>query len=114
MAKLTKRFLDTLKPHAERDLFVWDSELRGFGLRMKPSGAASFLVQYRTLQGRTRRLAFARAGTLTPDEARAKAKRLLAETEVVSSHARWRALLFNIGVTSRKITITTLCKVDAS
>jgi integrase len=81
MAKLTKRFLDTLKPHAERDLFVWDSELRGFGLRMKPSGAASFLVQYRTLQGRTRRLAFARAGTLTPDEARAKAKRLLAETE---------------------------------
>jgi integrase len=81
MAKLTKRFLDTLKPHADRDLFVWDSELRGFGLRMKPSGAASFLVQYRTPQGRTRRLAFARAGTLTPDEARTKAKRLLAETE---------------------------------
>jgi integrase len=81
MAKLTKRFLDKLKPHANRDLFVWDSELRGFGLRMKPSGAASFLVQYRTPQGRTRRLAFARTGTLTPEEARAKAKRLLAETE---------------------------------
>jgi integrase len=81
MAKLTKRFLDTLKPHADRDLFVWDSELRSFGLRMKPSGAASFLVQYRTPQGRTRRLAFGKVGTLTPDEARAKAKRLLAEAE---------------------------------
>jgi len=81
MAKLTKRFLDTLKPYADRDLFVWDSELRGFGLRMKPSGAASFLVQYRTPQGRTRRLAFSKVGTLTPDEARATARRLLAEVE---------------------------------
>jgi len=81
MPKLTKRFLDTLKPQAGRDLFVWDSELRGFGLRMKPSGVASFLVQYRTPQGRTRRLAFSKVGTLTPDEARATARRLLAEVE---------------------------------
>jgi hypothetical protein len=45
---------------------------------MKPAGSASFLVQYRTPQGRTRRYAFAKSGTLTPDEARAKT-RLLAE-----------------------------------
>ena len=48
---------------------------------MKPSGAASYLVQYRTPQGRTRHFAFGKVGTLTPDEARAKAKRLLAEAE---------------------------------
>ncbi|MGH9676996.1 MAG: Arm DNA-binding domain-containing protein [Candidatus Acidiferrum sp.] len=81
MAKLTKRFLDTLKPRATGDLFAWDSELRGFGVRIKPSGAASFLVQYRTPQRQTRRLAFAKIGTLTPDEARAKARKLLAEVE---------------------------------
>lgn len=79
MAKLTKRLIDALRPSADRDVFVWDSELRGLGVRMKPSGSASFLVQYRTPQGKTRRLAFAKVGTLTADEARAKARRLLAE-----------------------------------
>jgi hypothetical protein len=56
MPKLTKRFLDALRPKPDGDLFVWDSELKGFGARMKPSGTASFVVQYRTPQGRTRRL----------------------------------------------------------
>lgn len=77
--KITKRFVDALKPSSEADLFVWDSDLRGFGLRMKPSGAATYLIQYRTPQGRTRRLAFAKLNTLTPEEARAKARSLLAE-----------------------------------
>lgn len=72
MPKLTKRFLDALRPKPDGDLFVWDSELKGFGARMKPSGTASFLVQYRTPQGRTRRYSFAKIGTLTPDEARAR------------------------------------------
>jgi integrase len=81
MPKLTKRCIDALRPLPGHDLFIWDSELHGFGVRMKPSGSASFLVQYRTPQGRTRRYAFAKAGTLTPDEARAKARRLLAEAQ---------------------------------
>jgi integrase len=82
MPKLSKRYIDTLRPKPNRtDLFVWDSELRGFGVRMKPSGSASFLVQYRTGQGRTRRFAFGKVGTLTPEQARAKARRLLAEVE---------------------------------
>ena len=46
---------------------------------MKPSGAAGFLAQYRTPQGRTRRLAFAKVGTVTPKEARIMAQELLAE-----------------------------------
>jgi integrase len=81
MAKLTKRVIDALNPRATGDVFAWDSELRGFGVRMKPSGSASFITQYRTQQGKTRRLAFAKIGTLTPDEARAKARKLLAEVE---------------------------------
>ena len=82
MPKLTKRFIDSLAPKPDGDVWSWDSELRGFGVRMKPSGAASYLVQYRTPQGRTRRLAFAKIGTITPDEARTKAKKLLAEVEL--------------------------------
>jgi hypothetical protein len=79
MPKITKRVVDALKPAGGKDVFIWDSELRGFGVRMKPSGAASFLIQYRILQGQTRRLTFAKVGTLTPEEARAKARELLAE-----------------------------------
>lgn len=79
MPKLTKRVIGALQPKPDRDLFAWDSELRGFGLRLKPSGVGAFIIQYRTPQGRTRRLAFAKLNTLTPDEARTKARSLLAE-----------------------------------
>jgi integrase len=74
MAKLTKRVVDAIRPDpAGADVFVWDAgdgAIKGFGIRMKPSGAASYLVQYRTREGRTRRLVLGKVGIITPDEAR--------------------------------------------
>ena len=74
MPKITKRVVDALRPdRSGKDVFRWDAgdgALKGFGIRMKPSGAASYLVQYRNKEGRTRRLVIGRVGTLTPDEAR--------------------------------------------
>jgi hypothetical protein len=91
MPKLTKRIIAALQSKPDgTDLFAWDSELRGFGVRMKPSSSASFLVQYRTAQGQTRRYAFAKVGTLTSDEARTQAKRLLAEAETGSDPSAQR------------------------
>lgn len=75
MPKLTKRAVDALKPRAA-DYFVWDDELRGFGIRVLPRGAKTFLVQYRAA-GRTRRVKVGRYGAVTADEARARAKTLL-------------------------------------
>lgn len=77
MPKLTKRFVDTLKPDGT-DRFVWDEALTGFGIRMKPSGTMSFLIQYRTARGQTRRLTLGKVGTLTPEEARDLARDKLA------------------------------------
>ena len=74
MPKITKRVVDALRPDdGGKDIFQWDAgdgALKGFGIRMKPSGAASYLVQYRNKEGRTRRLVIGKVGTLTPDEAR--------------------------------------------
>lgn len=77
MPKFTKRFVDTLKPDGS-DRFVWDEGLTGFGIRVKPSGTMSYLIQYRTPRGQTRRLTLGKVGTLTPDEARELARSNLA------------------------------------
>jgi hypothetical protein len=55
MAKLNKRNVDDLSVRKGREAIIWDDELRGFGVRVKPSGAKSFLVQYRNARGRSRR-----------------------------------------------------------
>lgn len=78
MVKLTKRVIEALSAQPEQDVFVWDQEMRGFGLRVKPSGVKSFFIQYRNQEGRTRRLVLGRYGTLTPDQARDMAQQKLA------------------------------------
>ncbi len=51
MEKLTKRVgegLETLKVGVlGSDLFVWDRELKGFGVQVSPQGLKSFIVQFR-------------------------------------------------------------------
>lgn len=75
MARLTKRYIDSLTtPDSEQ--FIFDELLPGFGLRLYPTGRKSFLVQYRS-GGRTRRVSLGRFGTVTPDEARGRARELL-------------------------------------
>ena len=86
MPKLSKRVVDAIRPNSDgKDVFLWDSgdgALKGFGVRMKPSGSGAYIVQYRTAEGRTRRLALGKIGTLTPDEARILARdKLVAATK---------------------------------
>lgn len=48
MIKITKRAVDALEPTPGADRFLWDNEVRGFGVRLKPSGVATYIIQYRT------------------------------------------------------------------
>ena len=78
MNKLTKRNIDALNAQAGRDVFAWDGEIRGFGVRVKPSGVKTYLVQYRNAEGRTRRLVVGQHGVLAPEQARDLARQKLA------------------------------------
>src|SRR5688500_14610524 len=78
MPALTKRTIDATKPDSSRDRFVWDDEVKGYGLRVRPSGHKSFVFQFR-LGGRggsSHRLTIGDYGALTPDQARRQAKQL--------------------------------------
>jgi len=44
--RITKRTLDALLS-AGVDGFIWDEDLRGFGLKTTSRGSASYVVQYR-------------------------------------------------------------------
>src|SRR5215207_9012339 len=91
MPKLTKRTIDAARPKLSGDAFLWDSELPGFGLRIKSSGARAFVLQYRNRNGRSRRLTLGRFGILTADQARDLARNALSEVAQGGDPAERRA-----------------------
>ena len=44
--RITKRLVDGLQA-TDRDYIIWDGALPGFGVRVRPSGSKSYVVQYR-------------------------------------------------------------------
>lgn len=78
LKKITKSTVDSAKP-GERVWFVWDTELKGFGLKVTPAGNKIYVAQYRN-GGRgtpTRRFTLGKHGTLTPEKARKAAQGIL-------------------------------------
>ena len=78
---ITKRLIDSFVYEGKdgsRDV-RWDDRLPGFGVRIYPSGARSFVLSYR-FQGRKRLMALGRYGVLTLDMARDKARQAVVES----------------------------------
>ena len=78
--KLTKSAIDAAKPQDE-DFFLWDNELKGFGLKVAKGGRKSYVCKYRVGNGRsapTRRMTIGAHGSpWTIEQARSEARRLL-------------------------------------
>jgi integrase len=77
--RITKRVVDSLKARPS-EYAVWDGQLPGFGVRVRPSGAMSYVVVYRAGSGRAapvKRFTIGAVGKLTPEQARAQAQSLL-------------------------------------
>ena len=82
--KLNKRSIDDI-PKPDRTIIIRDDELSGFSLRVFPTGRKVFLVQYRVgggRNGRQRRVKLGVFGTITADEARTKAREILARAHL--------------------------------
>jgi len=78
--RISKKIVDATEPSHVR-VEVWDKELRGFGLRVEPTGTKTYIVRYRP-KGLGRPASkstykIGRHGDLTPDEARTLAKQVL-------------------------------------
>lgn len=79
MARLTKREVEGIDPVPGHDVLAWDDDLPGFGVRVTPAGARSYVVQYRTREGVSRRMTLGRHGVMTAEQGRARARSVLAD-----------------------------------
>ena len=79
-SKLTQKVVDALPPRSAAYI-EYDASLKGFGVRINPTGRRVWLIEYRPNGGgrsvRKRQFTFGTTETLSLAEARAKAKRLL-------------------------------------
>jgi len=78
--KLSKTVVERIKA-TDQDVVVWDNTLPGFGVRVKPSGVRSYIIQYRNRNTSTsRRLTIGQHGPLlTLDQAKKQARAMLAD-----------------------------------
>ena len=75
MAKISKRTVDAIPTPKAGRTYLWDDKLSGFGLVIHPSGIKSYLFQYRSDEGRTRKITLGHHGDpLTPEQARRMAE----------------------------------------
>lgn len=78
---ISKRTVDAAQP-GDRDIFFWDQEVKGFGLKVTPTGGKIYVLQYRiarpgeTANTPARRYTIGKHGNFTPEQARSRAKEL--------------------------------------
>ncbi len=73
--KITIRSVESV-PRGDQDVFLWDTEVPGFGVKVTPKGSRIYILQY-SFRDRSRRCTIGRHGLdKTADEARRDAKRL--------------------------------------
>lgn len=79
MAKLTKRVVDQASANS-KGTGLWDDELKGFGLRVWPSGRKVYIVKCR-IKGRQRFITIGPHGPVTAEQARVRAFEILSEAK---------------------------------
>lgn len=79
--RLTKERIEAMAAPASGSATLWDSEVKGFGIRVYATGSRAFFLNYRT-EGRERRFTIGEYGTWSVDAARRRAKELRKEVDM--------------------------------
>jgi integrase len=89
--RITKEAVEALSPGSS-DVYLWDAKLKGYGLKVTPSGRRVYFVQYRLggRNGRTRRVTIGTHGVKTEHQARSEAKALLGAVQAGNDPAAQR------------------------
>ena len=81
--RIGKRTVEVWSSPSEKPYIVFDETIKGFGVRVGPSGVKTFILEYRPGAGgrsvAKRRLTLGRYGVATPEQARAGALYALAQ-----------------------------------
>ena len=75
MARITRRAVDALTAR-EREYMLWDHDVKGFGVRVHPSGRKVYIVKYRH-HGRVLKRTIGPHGAIPPAAARARAAEII-------------------------------------
>ena len=106
--RLTKAALDRARPK-ETDYFLWDADLKGFGVKIARGGRKSYVCKYRVGSGRsapTRRMTIGAHGSpCTADQARVEARKLLGRAANGEDPAKEKQ------DAKKQITVAELCDV---
>ena len=72
--KITSRSVARFKGEPGKESCLWDTEVKGFGLRVQPSGRRSYIYKFRTPDGRRRNRKLGDEASLTAEAARRAVK----------------------------------------
>jgi integrase len=100
--KLIKTRVESAMVPSSGQVFYWDDELRGFGLRVSASGMRSYVAQGR-VGTRTRRVTIGTHGRWTCEEARRQARELLRDMDLGIDPTEKRQRAAALGVTLRTV-----------
>jgi len=76
----TKKAIERLGVPEKKPVFKWDAEVKGFGIKLNPSGTKVFIAQNR-IGSKTRRVTIGEFGIWTVDNARKKARQHLLDMD---------------------------------
>ena len=111
MAKITKRTVDALVGQ-EREHVIWDDDLKGFGVRVHPTGRKVYIVKTR-YRGRVIKMTIGPHGAVTPSYARVRAAEIITDARAGKNPAGRNAdapTMIALGKRFLKEYVSTHCK----